>query len=155
MGEIRDNIRRNLAYYLALKDISQKDFAERLGVSQSSVTCWIKGKNSPDIEIVAQICNLLEISVADLFGMDSRPPFRASEKEQRMIMAYRNNTDMRSAIDRLLGLDQHAADEKHDVAPEDEQNEESDHERTTRIVSAALNQHFGLSNDQEDEKNHG
>lgn len=68
MGEIRDNVKKNLGYYLTLKGISQKELADKLNVSQSAVTNWIKGKNSPDIEIVAQICNILDISVNELFG---------------------------------------------------------------------------------------
>ncbi|MDR1567507.1 MAG: helix-turn-helix domain-containing protein [Streptococcaceae bacterium] len=70
MGEVRENIRKNLGYYLTLRGMSQKELAEKLGVSQSSVTCWIKGKNAPDIEVVAQICDVLDISVVDLFGTD-------------------------------------------------------------------------------------
>lgn len=72
MGEIRENIRKNLGYYLTLKKMSQKELAEKLGVSQASVTCWIKGKNSPDIEAVAQICKILNITVTDLFGTNSK-----------------------------------------------------------------------------------
>ena len=68
MGEIRDNIQKNLGYYLTLRGMSQKDFADALGVSQSAVTCWIKGKNSPDIETISKICDLLNISVVELFG---------------------------------------------------------------------------------------
>lgn len=71
MGEIRDNVKKNLGYYLSLKGISQKELADKLSVSQSAVTNWIKGKNSPDIEVVAQICDILEISVTDLFGADN------------------------------------------------------------------------------------
>lgn len=72
MAVIRENIRKNLGYYLSLKKMSQKEFAEKIGVSQSSVTCWLKGKNSPDIEVVARICDVLEISVLDLFGSNEK-----------------------------------------------------------------------------------
>ncbi|MDL2286985.1 helix-turn-helix domain-containing protein [Eubacteriales bacterium OttesenSCG-928-G02] len=72
MGKIRDNIRGNLEHYLNLKGMSQKELAEKLGVSQSAVTCWIKGKNSPDIEVVAKICDIFNISVIDLFGTDGK-----------------------------------------------------------------------------------
>lgn len=71
MGVIRDNVRKNLEYYLTLNHMSQKDFAKELGVSQSAVTNWVTGKNSPNIEIVAQICELFKISVSDLFGINA------------------------------------------------------------------------------------
>lgn len=59
-----------------------------------------------------------------------------------------------------LGLGQHVGEVGQEVVAEGEPvdeapAEESDHERTTRIVSAALNKHFGLNNDHEEEKNHG
>ena len=65
MGEVRENVRQNLIYYLALKCISQKELAEALGVSQSAVTNWIKGKNAPD-------------SVSEFFGpcVDKKNPPR-------------------------------------------------------------------------------
>ena len=72
MGEIRDNVKNNLVYYLHLKNITQKQLAEKLNVSQSAVTNWIKGKNSPDIDMVARICALLDISVNELFCKDPR-----------------------------------------------------------------------------------
>ena len=87
MGEIRENVRKNLGYYLSLKSISQKELAERLGVSQSAVTNWMKGKNSPDIETVAQICKVLEISVIDLFGTDV-----PSESPQEQLSQKTSNT---------------------------------------------------------------
>ena len=108
MGEIRDNIRRNLAYYLSARNISQKEFAEKLGVSQSSVTCWIKGKNSPDIEIVAQICDILGVSVIDLFGTDGTDNY--SEQEKKIIALYRKKPELQQAINILLGVDTGSSD---------------------------------------------
>ena len=67
MGEIRENVRFNLSRLIE-NTISQKDLAQKLGVSQSAVTNWIKGNNSPDIEMVAKICEVLNISVNELFS---------------------------------------------------------------------------------------
>ncbi len=103
MGEIRDNIRRNLGYYLALKGLNQKEFAEKLGVSQSSVTCWLKGKNAPDIEVVAHICDILGISVAELFGQAESEPFHAIEK--KLLEQYHKKPELQHAIHILLGID--------------------------------------------------
>ena len=90
MGEIRENVKKNLGYYLSLRGISQKELSERLSVSQSAVTNWIKGKNSPDIETVAQICNVLEISVIDLFGADitKEPSPDSSSNTEKMLSTF-------------------------------------------------------------------
>lgn len=102
VGEIRDNVRRNLGYYLSTKGLSQKELAEKLSVSQSAVTNWIKGNNSPDIEMVAQICDILDITVVDLFGTNSNDKYTNEEKE--VIIQYRQRIDMRPAIRILLGI---------------------------------------------------
>lgn len=106
VGEIRDNVKKNLGYYLSLKKISQKQLAEKLRVSQSAVTNWIKGKNSPDIEAVAQICNILEISVTDLFGV---APAALNPIAERAAASFKNlNPDYQEfileQIEKLLEL---------------------------------------------------
>jgi transcriptional regulator with XRE-family HTH domain len=103
MGEIRDNVKRNLGYYLSLRGMSQKKLAEKLGVSQSAVTNWIKGKNSPDIEVVAQICDILGVTVTDLFGTDGS--VRYNDMEKKVIREYRSKQDLRHAVNVLLGVD--------------------------------------------------
>ena len=70
LGVIRDNVKQNLGYYLSLRGITQKELAERLGVSQAAVTNWVKGKNSPDIDVLADICEFLNITVSNLLGID-------------------------------------------------------------------------------------
>ncbi len=101
MGEIRENLRRNLCYYLSIKEMTQKELSQKLGVSQSAVTNWIKGKNSPDIEMVAQICDVLNIPVTELFNVrDSQ----YTELEQRIITQYRKKTELQQAVLLLLDI---------------------------------------------------
>jgi transcriptional regulator with XRE-family HTH domain len=102
MGEIRDNVKRNLGYYLSLKGISQKELADKLSVSQSAVTNWIKGKNSPDIEVVAQICDILGITVIELFGTDGNDQY--TEQEKKVISQYRKKPELQQAVHILLGI---------------------------------------------------
>jgi len=103
MGEIRENVKRNLGYYLSLRGMSQKELAAHLGVSQSAVTNWVKGKNSPDIETVALICDILQISVTDLFGKDR--DVNMSEDEEKVLEQYRRKPDLQRAVNILLGVD--------------------------------------------------
>lgn len=68
MGEMREIIRSNLEQRIAESGYTQKEIAEKLGVSKSSVTNWIKGKNSPDVELVVPICKLLNITIKEFYG---------------------------------------------------------------------------------------
>lgn len=103
VGEIRENVQRNLGYYLCLRGISQKELAQRLGVSPSAVTNWIKGKNSPDIEMVAEICGALEVSVSDLFGKKEEGA-NIGEIEKRVLEQYHKKPELHQAIHILLGI---------------------------------------------------
>ena len=103
----RENVKQNLGYFLSLRGMSQKELAMKLGVSQSAVTNWIKGKNSPDIEMVALICQHLHISVAELFGMTGDETY--SDRERVLVAQYRNKPDMRRAVDILLEIEGRAA----------------------------------------------
>ena len=62
MRDVRERLRKNLSYYLTTKNITQKSLAESLNVSQAAVNNWIKGKNSPDIEIIAKLCEILNVT---------------------------------------------------------------------------------------------
>ncbi len=104
MGEIRENVQKNLSYYLNLKGMSQKQLAEMLQISQSAVTNWIKGKNSPDIEIVAKICGILDITVSQLFGTSE--PHSYTLLEQTVVLRYRQHPELQHAINKLLDINE-------------------------------------------------
>ena len=72
MGAVRDNLQQNLNYYLKANKMTQKKLSELLDVSQAAVTNWTKGKNSPDIETLIRICNILKISINDLKSLLER-----------------------------------------------------------------------------------
>ena len=67
MNDIRETLRINLEHQLKKSGLTQKQLAEQLGISPSAVTNWIKGKNSPDIEYIAIMCDIFNIGISDLF----------------------------------------------------------------------------------------
>ena len=48
------------------KGLTQIEFAEKLGVSNKSVSRWETGKNMPDVSLFLSICDVLGISVNEL-----------------------------------------------------------------------------------------
>lgn len=74
LGEVRARIQASLNRYISSSGYTQKEIAEKLGVSKSSVTNWLKGKNSPDANLVMPICNLLNITVGQFFGEEEKSP---------------------------------------------------------------------------------
>lgn len=102
MGEIRENVKNNLKYYLELRGMTQKELAKRLSISQSAVTNWINGKNFPDIDMVAEICKVLNVSVVELFGCNKTNEY--TEIEKKIIIQYRNKPELKKAIHILLEI---------------------------------------------------
>ena len=54
-------ISKNLQHYMEIKDIQQKDLAKKVGVSNSTVSYWIKGTQMPRTNKIHAICEMLHI----------------------------------------------------------------------------------------------
>lgn len=68
---LRERIRLNLISAMKKADINQVQLAEKLGISKGTVNNWARGNNSPDVDMVPKICDVLEISILDLFSSGS------------------------------------------------------------------------------------
>ena len=85
------------------RGLSQKDFANRLGVSNSRVSNWEQGINRPDADILAQICRVLNVSPSEILNVRIAEE-EYSEHEKQLIRSYRERKDLQGAVDLLLGL---------------------------------------------------
>lgn len=54
-------MRISLAAARVNKKLTQEQFAEKVGVSKSTVQKWEKGTSKPSIDKIEPICNVLEI----------------------------------------------------------------------------------------------
>ena len=50
------------------KKLTQQELAERLGVTDRSVSNWENGKNMPDLSLFKPLCEILNISINDLMN---------------------------------------------------------------------------------------
>lgn len=64
---LRERIRLNLLSAMDRANINQVQLAEKLGISKGTVNNWARGNNSPDVDMVPKICNVLGISILDLY----------------------------------------------------------------------------------------
>lgn len=94
MGEIRRTIGENIKKLCALKGIRQVDISEHLGVSQGSVSNWIKGTNSIDIENLAELCRYLGVSLDQIYGVAPiKPEVSLSADETELLGLFRSMND--------------------------------------------------------------
>ena len=84
--------------------ISQKELAERIGVSNGRVSNWEQGINRPDADILSKLCSALQTSPSLLLGMKLTKD-ELTEKEWKVIRAYRSHTDVQKSIDILLEIE--------------------------------------------------
>ena len=97
--EIGSRIRK----YREENNLSQKQLAEKIGVSNSRVSNWEQGLNRPDADILAAICVALDVSPSLLLGIQVTGD-ELTEQERRVLKAYREKEDVRQAVHILLGI---------------------------------------------------
>lgn len=97
--EIGSRIRK----YREENNLSQKQLAEKIGVSNSRVSNWEQGLNRPDADILAAICVALDVSPSLLLGIQVTGD-ELTEQERRVLKAYRKKEDVRQAVHILLGV---------------------------------------------------
>ena len=61
-----------LKYLRTKMNLTQKDFAEKIGVSQSSINYWEKGQRIPSIEAAAKIADFFNITIESLLDSEDR-----------------------------------------------------------------------------------
>ena len=84
-------------------NLSQKQLAEKIGVSNSRVSNWEQGLNRPDADILAAICVALDVSPSLLLGIQVTGD-ELTEQERKVLKAYREKEDVRQAVHILLGV---------------------------------------------------
>lgn len=94
MSEIREMLRVNLKDRIKKSKYNQKELASELGVKPSAVSYWINGNNSPDIEMIAKICDLLNIRFSDLI---TYPPCEIDNKKAQLLENYQCLNDVGKA----------------------------------------------------------
>lgn len=98
----RDNIGDNIKYYLDKLNMSQKDLADKVGTKPGAVSKWINKTQAPDIELMPKVCEALNISLEDLFGIKSDTVLNNEELE--LLKAYKEHPEMQEAIKTLLKI---------------------------------------------------
>lgn len=73
------------------KNLTQEQLAEKLGVSNKTVSKWETGKCMPDYSVVKSLCEALEITVAELMDGEctAGKSVRAYDDEQIMDLLKR------------------------------------------------------------------
>ena len=87
------------------KNLTQEQLAEKLGVSNKTVSKWETGKCMPDYSVVKNLCEELEITVAELMDGEAAEErsVRAYDDEQIMDLLKRTQ-DLEKQKNLLYGV---------------------------------------------------
>ncbi len=77
MGEIISTLRKE-------KGMTQKELAEKMGVTDKAVSKWERNLSCPDISSIPHLAEVLEVSVEDL--MDVKPREEAAQTDGQPIV---------------------------------------------------------------------
>ena len=98
-------IGERIKLYRENRNLSQKDFAEKIGVSNSRVSNWEQGINRPDVDLLKKICEVLNVSPSELLDVHLDTE-ELTEHEKQLIRNYRMKADLQKAVNILLGLEE-------------------------------------------------
>ncbi len=71
-----------------VKNMTQKDLANYLNVSDKAVSKWERGESYPEVTILPQLASILEITVDELLGGKRQDVVPEGENEQEKYYAY-------------------------------------------------------------------
>lgn len=87
----------NLKKYRALKNLTQEDVAEYLGITPQSVSKWERGESYPDITFLPALANIFETSIDLLIGMDTICAEQTRYNIHKTAVEFQRNGDYASA----------------------------------------------------------
>lgn len=99
-----------IRFYRENSGTEQKALAAMLGITPNSVSNWENGRSRPDVNLLPAICEALNITLYDLFGMDD-PSVRNTLRQQQLIDGYEKLSDghrlaVENMIDTLLKVEE-------------------------------------------------
>lgn len=105
MISIKKTVGENLRSVCRVKGIKNKDIADHVGVSESCVSNWLRGKNSFDVDNLYSICQFLNVSVDQIFGIAPIVYGVLKPEENDILIAYRKaDSGTRSSVLKLLDI---------------------------------------------------
>lgn len=97
-------IGKRIKHFRELAKLSQKEFAQQIKQQNSTVSNWERGLTRPNVDVLADICAALNISPDELLDIRLKPE-DMTEREKKVILAYRTKHNLQHAVEVLLGVE--------------------------------------------------
>lgn len=147
---IKKNISQNITKYREKAGLSQKELARRLKVTPSRVSNWEQGANCPTIEILFEVCRILNVSINDIYGVYPNLDMKLSYEEKQYLDKYRfiskYSPKGTETVNYILNREYAIADQIHKNGTN---TEKVSYLRDTLVAKAAHNEHESDPDEQE------
>ena len=87
------------------KNLTQEELAEKLGVSNKTISKWENGKCMPDYSVIKNLCEELEITVAELMdGENAEDKSVRTYDEEQIMDLLKRTQDLEKQKNLLYGI---------------------------------------------------
>lgn len=95
--------------YIAFKrkeqDLTQKQLAEKLNMSDKSVSKWERGICLPDVSVYLELCKILDISINEFLAGEDIPKETIEQKaEENIIQITKDNKNKQKYLKKIIRL---------------------------------------------------
>ena len=93
--------------------MTQEELAKKIGVTKGAIANYENGVSLPKVEFLYPLMEALGIDANFVYGVSNADSSIAvTPHERKVIVAYRANPAMQPAVDRLLGVEKTAVQDK-------------------------------------------
>lgn len=101
----RESIAKTLRRLRLQSGLTANEVGALIGKSGKTVNAWENNRGQPDADMLMNLCDLYNVKdVLSEFREVERNVFTVSHHEKEVVTAYRENSDMQPAVDKLLGV---------------------------------------------------
>lgn len=86
MGNINENIARNITLLRKTNGLKQSELAEKLNYSDKAISKWERGDSIPDIEMLCEIAKLFNVEVDYLTKPHSEIEIKSKRKDSKLFI---------------------------------------------------------------------
>lgn len=86
------------------KNLTQEQLAERLGVSNKTISKWETGKCMPDYSIVKSLCEELEITISELMDGEESKEKSVQSYDEQIMNLLRRTKELEKQKNLLYGI---------------------------------------------------
>ena len=102
--DTREIFQKKFSALFEAADITQNDFAKRIGVSRGLVSLWLHGGSFPRADALEKISQFFRVPVSDLINPKEGSPDSDSEDDLLSLFRQLSPTGQRIAIERVQEL---------------------------------------------------